>query len=173
LVKTCILLALLCGAPCVSALPSDREQPIEIESDRAERDDARGVSVYQGNVVYTQGTIRLEADEVRIFEDGNRRVLRVEADGSPVRFRQRIEGHEEDMRAHARYIEYTVDPEQLVLRTDAQVWRLDTELSAQLIKYDPARDLVDAARGEAEEGRVRIVIQPRGSERTPAEPAGE
>lgn len=173
LMKTWMLLALLCGAPSVSALPSDRGQPIEIESDSAERDDARGVSVYQGNVVYTQGTIRLEADEVRIFEDGNRRVMRVEADGSPVRFRQRIEGHDEDMRAHARHIEYIADPERLVLRTDAHVWRLDTELSAQLINYDPVRDLIDAARGEDEDGRVRIVIQPRGSERTPAEPAGE
>ncbi|MDX9739737.1 MAG: lipopolysaccharide transport periplasmic protein LptA [Gammaproteobacteria bacterium] len=168
-----MLLLLACAAPHVLALPSDREQPIEIESDSAERDDTRGVSVYQGNVVYTQGTIRLEADEVRIFEDENRRVTRVEADGSPVRFRQRIEGHDQDMRAHARRIEYFADPERLVLQTDAHVWRLDTELSAELINYDPVRDVVNAERGSADNGRVRIVIQPREGGNPPAPTAGE
>jgi lipopolysaccharide export system protein LptA len=168
LTRICALLLLAGVAAQTYALQSDREQPIEIESDSAERDDARGVSVYKGNVVYTQGTIRLEADEVRIFENGSRRVNRVEAEGSPVRFRQRIEGHDQDMRAEARRIDYFADPERLVLQTEAHVWRLDTELSAEVINYDPVRDVVNAERGAAEDGRVRIVIQPREGGGAPA-----
>lgn len=171
--RTCALLLLAGAAAHALALPTDRNQPIEIEADSAERDDARGVSVYQGNVVYTQGTIRLEADEVRIFEDGTRRVVRVEAEGSPVRFKQRIEGHDEDMRAQARRMDYFVEPERLVLQIDAHVWRLDTELSAEVINYDPVRDVVNAERGAADSGRVRIIIQPREGDDTPAAASGD
>jgi lipopolysaccharide export system protein LptA len=173
LTRICGLLLLAGIAAQAPALQTDREQPIEIEADTAERDDARGLSVYRGNVVYIQGTIRLEADEVRIFEDGSRRVTRVEAEGSPVRFRQRIEGHDQDMRAQASRVDYFADPERLVLQTDAHVWRLDTELSAEVINYDPVRDVVNAERGAADSGRVRIVIQPREGGGKPAGSPGE
>lgn len=158
-----VLLGLALAPGPAAALASDRAQPIEIESDRAERDDARGISTYQGNVVYLQGTIRLEADEVRIFENQDRRVRRVEAEGVPVKFRQRIEGYDEDMRAEARHMTYVFDPEMLTLREAAHVWRLDTEVSAEQIRYDPVQDRVDARRSEAGDRRVRITIQPSGS----------
>ena len=44
------------------ALSSDKDQPIEIEADHAKLDDIQRVAVYQGDVVITQGSIRLNGD---------------------------------------------------------------------------------------------------------------
>ena len=43
----------------VVALSTDYDQPIEIESDFAELDDVEGTTVYIGNVIVVQGSIRM------------------------------------------------------------------------------------------------------------------
>ncbi|MGE0370408.1 MAG: lipopolysaccharide transport periplasmic protein LptA [Gammaproteobacteria bacterium] len=168
--------ALLGPAPGY-ALTSDREQPIHIEADRVEIDDVRHVSVYRGNVRYSQGTMRLEADTVSIHYDAERNFQRLTAEGQPARFRQRLDGQAEDMRGEALKIEYTAAPERLVLKQQAQVWSQGDEFAGDLITYDIAGDRVVARRGEAEEGRVQVVIQPRqtpaaGAETPPADADG-
>ncbi len=155
-----LVLVLLAFPVAALALSSDREQPIHIEADSVQIDDLNGVSVYRGNVVYTQGTIRLEADTVHLYHDEHRRISRLEALGEPVRFRQRLDGDGEDMRAHARRMEYFADPERLVLEHEAWIWRQDVEFTGDYISYDATQDLV-SARKDAGEGRVHIVIPPR------------
>lgn len=158
-----LALALALAPPSVLALASDREQPALIESDAGEMDHLQGIGIYRGNVVYTQGTMRLEADTIYVHLSPDREsVIRVEAVGAPVRFRQRIEGHDEDLRGEALRIEYFADPERLVLEQQAHIWRLNTEFAGEVISYDPQRGVVNARRGEAEgDGRVQIIIQPQ------------
>lgn len=43
------------------ALPSDSSQPINIQADSAELDDKRGIAIYRGDVVITQGTLKSPA----------------------------------------------------------------------------------------------------------------
>ncbi len=156
-----LLLALSLALPAAAfALSSDREQPIHIEADSVQIDDLNGVSVYRGHVVYSQGTIRLEADTVHLYHDENRHVSRLEASGEPVRFRQRLDGDDEDMQAHARRMEYFADPQRLVLEHEAWIWRHDVEFTGDYISYDAVEDLV-SARTDSGEGRVHIVIPPR------------
>ncbi len=157
-------LALLGSPPCL-ALSSDREQPIHIEADRFEADDIRHVSIYRGNVRYSQGTTRLEADTVVIHYDAERNFQRLQAEGQPARFRQRLDGKAEDMHGEALRIEYTVEPERLVLKQQAHIWNQGDEFAGELITYDIAVDRIVARRGDADEGRVQVVIQPR---QTPA-----
>jgi lipopolysaccharide export system protein LptA len=156
-------LALLLVPASGSALTSDRDQPIHIEADHVQIDDAAGVSVYTGNVVYTQGTIRLEADTVRLYyarEARERKVDRLEAEGAPARFRQRLEGQDGEVRAEALNMEYHTEPPRLVLSRKAHVWRLNAEFSGDVIEYDGARDRVSAAGAPNGGGRVQVTIQP-------------
>ena len=60
---------LLIVAACASALDSDREQPIQIEADEAVRDEMVGETRYEGNVVLTQGSLRITADRIAIRHD--------------------------------------------------------------------------------------------------------
>lgn len=48
------------------ALPADRQQPIKISSDSVDIDNKKGVSVYHGNVVMTQGTTRITGDTITV-----------------------------------------------------------------------------------------------------------
>ena len=60
---------LLLAATYASALDSDREQPIQIEADEAVRDERVGETRYEGNVVLTQGSLRITADRIAIRHD--------------------------------------------------------------------------------------------------------
>ena len=55
-----VALLLLLSAAFTQALPEDRDQPMRITADKAERDDINGVTIYRGNVVLIQGTLKLE-----------------------------------------------------------------------------------------------------------------
>jgi len=162
--------AALLGPPPSVALTGDKEQPIHIEADRVDIDDVRRVSVYRGNVRYTQGSMRLDADEVSIYYDEARNFQRMRAEGQPARFRQRPDGQAEDMLGEAVEIEYTVAPERLVLKQQAHIWNQGDEFAGEIITYDIAADHVVARRGAAEENRVQVVIQPR---QPPADAAPE
>jgi lipopolysaccharide export system protein LptA len=160
------LSALLCAAALLGPLPSyaltgDKDQPIHIEADRVDIDDVKRVSVYRGNVRYTQGSMRLDADKVSIYYDEQRNFQRVRAEGQPARFRQRLDGQAEDMLGEAMQIDYTVAPERLVLKQQAHIWNQGDEFAGEIITYDITEDRVVARRGDAQEDRVQVVIQPR------------
>lgn len=157
-----ILWATLALAPAAAlALSSDREQPIHIEADSVEIDDVEHVSTYTGNVRYEQGTIRLTAQEVTLYYDENRELKRFQAEGDPAKFRQRPDGQEEDMRAHAALIEYFAATERIVLRRNAHVWHQGNEFAGDLIEYDAADNMVKARKAESGEDRVQVIIQPK------------
>ncbi len=64
-VKFGLAATLVLAAPTAAALPEDRNQPIHLEASRGQLDQKTGVSVYEGNVVITQGS-RPAADKPEI-----------------------------------------------------------------------------------------------------------
>ena len=48
---------------------ADRSKPIVIEADRANLDQLKGVTVYEGNVILTQGTARITGNRLVVTED--------------------------------------------------------------------------------------------------------
>ena len=64
------LFLLMCSA-VAPALESDRSQPIRIQADAAMVDEKKGASIYQGDVIITQGTLEVTADEVEIYTADN------------------------------------------------------------------------------------------------------
>ena len=69
LVKTLpILLSLGAALGSVSAwaLPNDQEQPIRIQADDAQLDDKNGVATYKGDVIITQGSMKVTGNTVTI-----------------------------------------------------------------------------------------------------------
>ena len=69
LVKTLpILLGLGAALGSVSAwaLPNDQQQPIRIQADDAQLDDKNGVATYTGDVIITQGSMKVTGNKVTI-----------------------------------------------------------------------------------------------------------
>lgn len=147
------------------ALSSDRDQPMRIEADRLDIDDAKGVSVYRGNVIVRQGTLELRADELRAYRAaGGRRTLeRIVANGKPATFKQRPDGAQEDIHGSATQLEYHLAAERLILQGTAHLQQAGDEFSSNRIEYEVGIQQVKAAQGAGGEERVQVTIQPRRS----------
>jgi len=151
-----LLLAAL--SPALWALPDDRSQPIEIEANQAMRDDARGLTVYEGDVVITQGSILIRADKVSIFGDG-RQVTRVVGEGNPAHYEQVPEVGKAPVVARARTISYEVGSEKIILTRDASLRQEEATLTGERIEYDLLQEIIRAQGGDDNQ-RIRMVIPP-------------
>lgn len=156
------LLFLLPAAAPVSALPDDRDQPIYISSDRAERDERKGTTVYTGDVEVDQGTLHISADSVTILEADDA-VSQILATGQPAKMRQKPAADREPVYARARSIQYEVAGEVLTLVDEASVTQEGTTVTGDRIVYFVREQRVKASGGGTASGqeRVKVVIPPR------------
>ena len=142
------------------ALAEDREQPIEISADRAERDEGQGTTTYAGGVVMQQGSMRIDATEVIIYNDRNK-VTKIVALGEPAQYQQKPSADDGLVVAQAQRLEYDIAAETLRLIEGASLKQEGTSLSGNRIDYDVRRAVVKAGSNEAQTERVRMVIPPR------------
>ncbi len=170
----------------------DRAKPLEVESDGANNapgavmDLGKKTVVISGNVIITQGSMRIRADRVELREapDGRRTAVALGGPGKPASFRQKRDRVDEYVDATAERIEYDSRSDQIRFVGDARSRRLigeavADEATAQLIVYDNVADVVSlqggAAAGSGTPGRTRLVLMPReaASEPAAAKPANE
>ena len=90
------------------ALSTDSEQPIVIEAQAAEADDRTKVTVYRGDVVIIQGTLRITGETVWIHYDSSNTITKAVSVGTPASFRQLPDGKEDYMTADAERMEYSI-----------------------------------------------------------------
>ncbi len=154
------LLLSLALAPLAHGLPSDREQPITIQSNSAERDELKGTTTYAGNVIMQQGSMRIQAHEVVIYSTRSK-VSQIVAVGEPARYEQKPSEDEGLVVAQARRIEYNISQETLHLINGASLQQEGTSLSGNRIDYDVRQSVVKAGSDAQETERVRMVIPAR------------
>lgn len=152
-------LGLLLTATTASALPEDREQPIHIESQRAERQERTGLTTYEGDVVITQGTIRVEADKVVVHTENNQAV-RIEATGNPARYQQVLEHGDPPIHARSQLIDYRVQEDKLILSRDAQLEQEGSTITGERIEYDLIEEIIRAQGDLDGRQRIHMVIPP-------------
>ena len=153
--------ALLSVAPSsAQALDTDREQPIVIEAAAAEADNRKRVTVYRGDVVITQGTLRITGDTVWIYYDDANTIIKAISVGKPAKFRQLPDGKEDYMTANAERMEYLADQDLILLLGNARYGEGKDQITAPRIVYDSRRGRVKAG-PNADGGRVRITITPK------------
>lgn len=154
------LLALGTLPAALPALESDQDQPVYLESDSAELDDQKSLSIYRGSVVVTQGSVEIRADEVEIHHHPDRRPRLIIATGRPATYRQAVEGEAQEMRAEALRMELETDRDEIVLIGEAAVFQGEDRLRSDRIVYDRAAALVKAGASAQGKERVRIQINP-------------
>lgn len=149
------LVLLLHPAP-VRALQGDEKQPMQIEADQVELDEAKDTSVYVGNVQVTQGSMHLTADHVTVYHYANRHIKYIIALGQPATYKQLLDGDQGEMQAFAKRMDYDAEKDELVLTQDALLIQGKDRLSSERIVYDRARERMQAGGS----GRVQITITP-------------
>lgn len=148
-------LALVFCLGTATALPNDKDQPVEIEADSVDINESEGTSVYQGSVEIKQGSIRLKADKVTVIQRG-KKPSRFLAEGRPVQFRQLESEQNGYVTGRARRAEYQLSSEELFLIGDAVLTQGKDSFKSDRIVYDRVRARLKA--GAAAKGKQRVKI---------------
>lgn len=153
----------------VWGLTSDRYQPIEIEADYAQLDDATNTTIYKGKVVVTQGTIRLNGDQMVVKYTPEHEIKEALLTGKPARFRQRPDNSEVDSEGEAIEIQYFAKDNMVYLIDEAKVIHFGRVYTGYRMEYDTKRNFISmrkVAEGEKtpsgkkppQNERVKIII---------------
>ena len=172
IIKQLLLIVLSISATNVCALSTDKDQPIEIEADSAELDNKKGITIYRGNVVVTQGTIRMTGDLMTVHFTEGEELDNVVIDGKPATYKQLPDKSEIYDEAEALRMEYYALKSLIVLIEKAQVKQEGLRFSGKRIEYDTKNSRVKAEggiqQGTDEAGdtgtqkeRVKITIKPK------------
>jgi len=145
---------------------ADKDKPTQIDANRMTSDDARRISIFEGNVVLTKGTILIRADRITVRQDPEGFQISV-ATGTPARFRQKRDGKDEWIEGESLSIEIDDKKENIELRDKARIVRDKDEVRGDVISVDTRSEFFSVTGGKSAvsganpEGRVRAVIQPK------------
>ena len=157
-----LALALAAGATA-RAEKADREKEITVGADAMMADDRNKTSAFEGNVIITQGTMRITAAKVTVREDGERYRYYV-AVGNPVTFRQKRDKAEDYIEGFAQRAEFDDKSDLLRLHDRARLKSGQGEIAGDLISYDMNRELfqVSGAGGTQTQpaSRVKATLLP-------------
>ncbi len=146
------------------ALSTDRDQPIEIEADKATIDNIKGIANYEGDVIVIQGSIRISSDIMNIKYSKARSIETIVTTGNPSRFKQRLDNGE-IIKAKALEMEYNAIKNIIYLRRQAELRKnlngKDNYISnAPRITYDTQRGIIRADKGKGKKGRITMTFTP-------------
>lgn len=164
---------LLVAAPWAHADKADRDKPINLEADTATVDDAKKISIYEGNVILTQGTLQIRANKLVVTEDAEG-FQRGVAYGNLASFKQKREGYDEFIEGYGQRIEYDQKKDLVQLFNQARMKRGQDEAQGNYISYDAKTEFFQVLGGKETatannpRGRVRTVIQPKRKIAAPA-----
>lgn len=131
-------------------LTQDTSAPVEVASDSLAVDQANGAAIFSGNVLVTQGALRLSADRIRVVYAGETdegRIRELRAEGN-VTLANGAEA------AEAETAVYDIDAGSVVMTGDVVLTQGETALSSERLEID-----LNSGTGSME-GRVRSVFQP-------------
>jgi lipopolysaccharide export system protein LptA len=160
------LLTLAMAGPA-SAFDFASDVPIKVTADNARLDDSQGIATYTGDVELKQGQTRLDAERVVLYRDENG-LSRIEASGSPARYRQPARDGEGITDGRALNITWSATEQRLTFEREAIIEQNGNLFRGDVIHYDTARRVVTAEGGADTgegSGRVEMVIQPRSTDR--------
>ena len=156
-------LANFIASPAILALEKDSSQPISIDSNSGSYDDKKGISIYTGEVIVVQGSMRLEADKLVVYLE-NREVQKMVATGTPVKFQQTPEAGKEDVHGNSLKAEYYPDTQVLIMTQKAVIWQGENSTKSEKIIYNRISEVLKAGNGQSANARVHIILQPKAAE---------
>jgi lipopolysaccharide export system protein LptA len=172
LVAQAALAALAALAAPAQAEKADLNMPTQIEANRMSADDARRMTIFEGGVIVTRGTMRLTADRVVVRQDSEGYQFAT-ATGKPARFRQRQDAKPPEtegvwMEGEALRMEMDDRSGKIELYDTARVKRGGDEVAGNYILLDQRSDYFSVSTGKDDKpgkegtppGRVKAVIQP-------------
>ena len=127
--------SLLAASLPAMALTGDTDQPIHIESDQQSLDMQGNIVTFTGNVVVTQGTIKINADKVVVTRPADQKGKEViDGYGNPATFYQ-MQDNGKPVKGHASKMHYELQNDFVVLTGNAYLEQLDSNIKGDKITY--------------------------------------
>ena len=144
----------------------DSDQPIEIEADTMMVEETKNTSTYEGDVILTQGSLKINADKLIIRED-RQGFQHSTSIGKPTTFKQKMKGSDEYIEGKALRIEYDGHMDKIHLYEEAFVKKGDDEVWGDYIMYDATSEFAQALSRQNNDnpsnkkGRTKAIIKPK------------
>ncbi len=146
-ISSLLLLALsLCTTGVSHGLPSDKQKPINVTFATSDVDLRKGITVYTGDVVLVQGTLKINCDELTIIGD-TKNPEKIIALGSPAVFEQIPNLESAKIVGKGQRIEYEVSNEMMLLQKDAEFSQAESFFKSDEILYDISNERLKTGPG--------------------------
>jgi lipopolysaccharide export system protein LptA len=171
LVKTLpILLSLgaALGSASAWALPDDSTKPIRIQADDAQLDDKQGIATYKGDVIITQGSMKVTGNTVTITRTKDGQIDVVTSVGNLAYFEQlQKTTSPQPVKGYGKTVQYHAQQNRIVLIDQAKVISDDgSTTEGEKIVYDTVKQVATAGRATGSpittpRQRIDMVIPPK------------
>ncbi|MGB8516526.1 MAG: lipopolysaccharide transport periplasmic protein LptA [Gallionella sp.] len=162
--KISAMLLMLLATSASWAEQNDRNQPMQIESDQAEMNQAAQISTFTGKVQINQGTMQILGDKLVVTQDklGNK-IGKIY--GALASFRQKREGLDEYDEGYGERIEYDTLKQTLDIYGQARLKRNQDFVRGDHINYNSQTEIFVVSNNAPSNGeaphRVKAIIQPQ------------
>lgn len=157
----CLLVCWFLLANNVFALLDDSTAVIEIKAQTLVIDERLGKNIYSGNVQITQGSLRLNAENVELFITNNK-ITKLVAKGSSKQnasYRQKQNNQSDFIEADAAKITYLPQRGLIDLQGDINLVSKSYSFNGYALSYDIKNDTVIAQQSKPDTERVRFKIK--------------
>lgn len=154
--KNNLILVALLGSVAVMAAQPDYSQQIQIDADNLVSVQ-ENVLTYRNNVVITQGSLQMKADQLEINASAGKGKEVYIATGSPVTYSQLL-ADGKPVTATAGEMRYEPSNRTLTLSGDAELTQSGSVVKASVIKYNVEKQQLSAESNESK--RVTTIFTP-------------
>ena len=145
------------------ALNSDQHKIAELSADQAHYDRTHNITIYTGNIKFKQGTTKLEADKVIIYDNpkatkSKNKVARIVAFGNRAYYSTLHDGKNDLLHARANMIEYFPHTGIAILKGDGEITQQGNELNGPYIVYNLHKQTISVT--PAKKDKIKIILQP-------------
>jgi lipopolysaccharide export system protein LptA len=152
-------MVMLLGLPMYShALPSDANQSIKLLADKATYSERTGVTSYSGNVIITQGSLKLTADNITVNLSQQRSINSAVATGRPATMQQIVTQEKGLAKGQANNIDYNAVTGIITLTGNAKLNQNGASFAGNVIRYSLKAGDVEATAGGSQ--RVELILPP-------------
>ncbi|GLR11153.1 lipopolysaccharide export system protein LptA [Mixta theicola] len=165
--KLLLISTLLAASVPAFALTGDSEKPVNINSANQALDMQGNVATFTGNVIVTQGSIKITADKVVVTRPGgDSKKTVVDAYGNPATFYQ-LQDDGKPVKGHAAKMHYELAKDFVELTGNAYIEQLDSNVKGDRITYLVKEQKMQAW-SEGDNKRVTTVLVPSQLQDKPA-----
>lgn len=155
-----LLLVSVLAQSSAQALTEDLKQKAHISADNQNIDIGNSLATYKGNVRITQGTIKIVADFLKVYNHGRRGQEVMVFSGKPASFSQTMDDGAK-ISAQAKDIRFERANNLIKLSSDVAVKWGENTVNGDAISYDIAKRILNADGNSKNDEQVTTILQPK------------